>query len=121
MMARRGAPHDGRRQYPDWRQRVDAIAKAVVALVPALLLFGDSLLVHLRSRNLASVLQLAGSACAVLVVLTHLFEALHVFTEMQWGQERSAGHYLDLSCAILAATLFPIGYWLQVLVRRGSP
>lgn len=56
----------------------------------------------------------------MVVVLIHLFEALHVFTGMQWGQERSAGHYLDLSFATLAATLFPIGYLLQALKRRGS-
>lgn len=99
---------------------MDAIIEAVAALVPTLLLLTGSLLGYLRSRNFASALQLAGAGCALVVVLTHLFEALHVFTQMQWGQERSAGHYLDLSCATLAATLFPIGYLLQALKRRGS-
>ena len=37
---------------------------------------------------------------------------------MNWGSENSAGHYLDLSSAILGGTLFPIGYLLHALRRQ---
>lgn len=56
-----------------------------------------------------------GWGCVVVVVLTHLFEALQVLPWMRWGEQHSVGHYVDLSSAILALTLFPIGYWLQAL------
>ena len=48
----------------------------------------------------------------MLVVLTHLCEALHLFPWMRWGSEHSIGHYLDLWSAVLGLTLFPIGYLL---------
>jgi hypothetical protein len=42
---------------------------------------------------------------------SHVSEALHLFPG--WGLERSAGHYLDLSSAVVGLTLFPLGYFLQ--------
>jgi hypothetical protein len=53
----------------------------------------------------------------VVVVLTHIGEALHLFPSMYWGQERSAGHYLDLLSAVLELTLFPAGYLLQAFTK----
>ncbi len=55
------------------------------------------------------------AACLVVVVLTHVCEALHFFPWMRWGEPDSVGHYLDLSSAILGLTLTPVGY---VLHRR---
>jgi hypothetical protein len=43
---------------------------------------------------------------------------LHVMPWMQWGMQHSIGHYLDLSSAILAFTLFPAGYLLQALAKQ---
>jgi hypothetical protein len=40
----------------------------------------------------------------MIVVLTHIAEAFHIFPAMGWGKPNSAGHYLDLVSAILAAT-----------------
>ncbi len=54
----------------------------------------------------------------MVVVLTHVSEALHLFPWMQWGLEHSVGHYLDLSGAVLGLTLFPIGYLLHVLTKQ---
>jgi hypothetical protein len=34
------------------------------------------------------------------------------------GLEHSAGHYLDLSAAVLGFTLFPLGYLLHALAER---
>jgi len=54
----------------------------------------------------------------VMVVLTHIFEVLHLFPSMRWGAEHSAGHYLDLWSAVLGATLFPVGYLFHALTKR---
>ena len=93
------------------------LLKALFALVPAGLLFWGALVVFARAKNVASMLQLVGAGCAVGVVLTHFFEARHLFHWMQWGQEHSVGHYVDLSGAVLAFSFFPIGYLLQALKR----
>lgn len=94
------------------------LSKALVALVPAGILFVGSVLLFLRERTLGSFLQLLGAGCLVMVVLTHLCEALHLFPWMRWGSEHSVGHYLDLWSAVLGLTLFPIGYLLHVLTKR---
>ena len=64
------------------------------------------------------MLQLVGAGCLMLVVLTHVAEALHLFPWMQWGMEHSVGHYLDLFSAIFGLTLFPIGYLLHAFAER---
>jgi hypothetical protein len=57
-------------------------------------------------------LVLLGAGCLVIVVLTHVCEALHLFPVMGWGLRKSPGHYLDLSTAILGLTFLPMGYFL---------
>src|SRR5260370_2984932 len=94
------------------------LSKALVALVPAGILFVGSVLLFLRERTLGSFLQLLGAGCLVMVVLTHLCEALHLFPWMHWGSDHSVGHYLDLCSAALGLTLFPIGYLLPPLTKR---
>ena len=54
----------------------------------------------------------------MVVVVTHVCEALHLLPSMYWGQPQSVGHYLDLSSAVLGLTLFPIGYLLHALTKR---
>jgi hypothetical protein len=63
-------------------------------------------------------MQLTGTSAIVLVVLTHLCEALHLFPGMHWGTEHSPGHYLDLVSAIVGFMLFPTGYLLEALRKR---
>jgi len=91
------------------------LSKALVALVPAGILFVGSVLLFLRERTLGSFLQPLGAGCLVVVILTHVFEALHLLPWMQWGSNHSVGHYLDLGSAVLGLTLFPIGYLLHAL------
>jgi hypothetical protein len=91
------------------------LVKALAALVPTCLLFAGSVVLFVRRRTITSFLQLLGSACLVVVVLTHVTEALRWFPWMQWGDEASLGHYLDLSSALLGLTLFPVGYFVQAL------
>ena len=89
--------------------------KALVALLPTGVLFSGAVVLFLRGRSVYSFIQLFGAGCLVVVVLTHVSEALHLFSWMGWGLEHSVGHYLDLLSALLGLTLFPIGYLLQAL------
>lgn len=86
------------------------LLKALVALVPVGMLFLGSAILFTRGRKLGSLLQLVGAGALVLVVLTHIFEALHFLPWMQWGAEHSPGHYVDLCSAVLGVVLFPLGY-----------
>jgi hypothetical protein len=94
------------------------LLKALVALVPASMLFSGSVILSLRRKTVPSFRQLLGAGCLVVVVLTHVSEALHLFPSMHWGHERSVGHYPDLWSAVLGLTLFPIGYLLHALTKR---
>src|SRR5712692_11154430 len=85
------------------------LLKALVALVPACMLFSGSVVLFFRGKTVWSLLQLLGAGCLVLVVLTHISEALHLFPWMHWGLEDSVGHYLDLWSAVFGLTLFPVG------------
>ena len=89
--------------------------KALVASVLTLVLFSWSAVSFARQRIVFSFLQVLGAGCLIVVVLTHIFEALHLFPFMQWGSPHSVGHYLDLANAILGLTLFPLGFWFRCL------
>jgi hypothetical protein len=88
--------------------------KAVVALVPACGLLAYSVILFFRGKSVGSLLQLFGAACLVLIVLTHICEALHLFDWMGWGEPRSAGHYLNVCFAVLALTLLAAGFLKRV-------
>jgi hypothetical protein len=89
-------------------------------LLPASFLLAGSLVIFIRTKNACSLLQLLGSGCLILVVMAHVFEALHLFPWMGWGLEHSIGHYFDLCSAVLGSTVFPAGYLLQALADRRS-
>jgi hypothetical protein len=95
-----------------------ASLKALIALLSATMLFSGAIVAFIREKGVWSLLQLVGAACLVVVVLTHIFEALHLFPRMHWGHEHSVGHYLDFWSAVLGLALFPIGYLLHVLKTR---
>lgn len=97
------------------------LLKAFLALVPACLLFSGALILFLRCKSTCYALQFVGAGSLVVVALTHVCEALHLFPEMKWGLENSTGHYLDLSSAVLGVTLFPIGYLFDALSKRRNP
>ena len=90
----------------------------------AFVLTGISLAAFIRSfsrrRQVGSFLQLLGAGCLVVVVLTHVLEALNVFPWMRWGRPDSPGHYLELSSAIVGLTLLAVGSALQVHAKRQS-
>lgn len=94
------------------------LLKALLALLPACLLFAGSVVLFHRGKTACAVLQLIGAGCLVLVILTHVCEALRLLPWMHWGLADSAGHYLDFWSAVLGMTLFPIGYLFHALARR---
>jgi hypothetical protein len=96
------------------------LLKGLVALVPACMLLFGSAVLFFRGKTVYSLLQLLGAGCLIVVVLTHLCEALGLFPWMHWGDEHSVGHYLDLGSAVLGLTLFPVGYLLHALTK-GHP
>src|SRR5947199_9180426 len=92
-----------------------SIIRGLVTFDLVCLLFYGSLVLFFRRKTVCSFLQLLGAGCLVVVVLTHVSEALHLFPWMHWGLEHSAGHYLDLWSAIIGLTLFPVGYLFHAL------
>jgi hypothetical protein len=94
------------------------LLKALVALVPVCLLFFWSLVLFFRGKTLCSFLQLLGAGCLVVVILTHISEALQLFPRMHWGLPNSVGHYLDFWSAVLGLMLFPVGYLCHSLTKR---
>lgn len=61
------------------------LLKALVTLLPVVILFLGSAILFSRGKSWRSLLQLLGAGCLVLVVLTHVAEALHLFPWMHWG------------------------------------
>lgn len=85
------------------------MAKVAFGLVLTLLLEGWLLVRLKRWGSAASLLQMLGAGWLVVVVLTHMFEARHLFGGMHWGEPHSTGHYLDLSSACLGVALLVAG------------
>lgn len=95
-----------------------AVLKVFAALIAVCALFTGSVIIWLRRKSISSFLQCLGATGLVVVVLTHAFEAFRLFPGMRWGYQRSVGHYLDLSCAILGVTLFSLGYLIHATDMR---
>ena len=93
----------------------DTLLKALAAFVLTVLLFSWSVVSFIKGKAVFSFLKLLGAGCLIVVVLTHIFEAAHLFPLMQWGSPHSVGHYLDLTSAILGLTLFPLESVLKVV------
>ena len=81
------------------------------------LLCAGSIILFTKTKTVCSLLQLIGTGCLVIVVLTHAAETLHLLRWMNWGMRGSVGHYLDFWGAVLGLTLFPIGYFCDALRR----
>jgi hypothetical protein len=89
--------------------------KATIALVVALLLLSNSVILFSKRRSTPALLQFLGAGCLVVVALAHICEAFGLFPWTGWGLPYSVGHYLDLVSASLGLTLFPIGYLWRTL------
>jgi hypothetical protein len=93
------------------------LLKALVALAPMLMLFSGAVLLYVRTKTTSSLMQVIGAGCLIIVVLTHVCEALNLFPSMRWGAEDSIGHYLDFLSVILGLSLFPVGYLFHMLAK----
>src|SRR5260370_26938770 len=96
------------------------LLKALIALLPTAMLFSGSVVLFFRRKSWFTFLQLLGAACLVVVVLTHVSEALHLFPWMHWREEHSIGYYLDFWGAVLGLSLFPLGYLLHALRKPNA-
>lgn len=85
------------------------IALIVVGALAGVLFIASAILL-LKERTGCRAVQLFGSLCWVMVVLTHVAESFRLLPEMGWGLPRTPGHYLDLCSAILGLILLPLGY-----------
>jgi hypothetical protein len=95
-----------------------AVLKLFAALIPVCALFTGSAVIWLPRKSISSFLECLGATSLMIVILTHVFEALRLFPSMRRGSQHSVGHYLDLSCAILGVTLFSLGYLIQAVGVR---
>ena len=98
----------------------DAAFKGLITLVPTCALFTGTVVIWLRTRSISSMLQFLGATSLLVVVLIHVFEGLRIFPWMGWGLKNSIGHYLDMVCAILGLTLFPVGYLIHAVKMRAE-
>ena len=98
----------------------DAALKGFITLIPMCALFAGTVVIWLRSRSTSSILQFLGATSLLVVVLIHVFEGLRIFPWMGWGLKNSIGHYLDMLCAILGFTLFPVGYLIHAVKMRAE-
>ena len=95
------------------------IALAVIG-VSFCTVFGASAIVFAKERTLGALLQLFGAGCLIVVVLTHVAEAFHLFPGMGWGLSNSVGHYVDLISAVAGVMLLLVGYLSRRLARGDS-
>jgi len=86
--------------------------------LPTILLLIGAVVLFLREKTAASLVQVVGAGCLLVVVAAHVLEALQLFPWMQWGLPHSLGHYVDLWSAALGLTLFPVGYLSHALTLR---
>jgi hypothetical protein len=91
------------------------LLKALTALMLVGESFTGSAVSFHRERKASPFLQLMGTSCLLVVVLTHIGEALRLFPYMGGGREHSVGHYFDQTSAAIGMTLFPLGYLHQTL------
>jgi len=65
------------------------------------------------SRPAARYLALAGCACLIIVVLTHVAEQYGIWPSMGWGLPNGPGHYLDLISAMAGLGLLVAAAFLR--------
>jgi len=88
--------------------------------VPVFLIFRASLIAFFRWRSLAAGLRAVGSGFLVIIVLAHVCETFRLLRWMNWGQQHSPGHYLDLASAIVGPILLLVGHVLASAASNGA-
>jgi hypothetical protein len=93
------------------------LAVAIVIGVPILLLLMLAGRRLVSAPTVTNVLSVLGAGSLLVMVLTHIAEALNLFPVMGWGQRHSLGHYLDLA-SVYAGIAFLVAAALCPLLRR---
>jgi predicted membrane channel-forming protein YqfA (hemolysin III family) len=96
----------------------ETLLRALITLMPVLLLLCGAAALYVRTKSVSAFVLVLGATCLVVVVLTHVCEALNLFPSLGWGAERSVGHYVDLASAILGIVLLAVGCLLYALRKR---
>ena len=91
------------------------LSKMLILFVAAAVLLIRTASLVLHQQSAARVLQLCGSVALMIVVLTHIAEALNLLTFMGWGKPDSLGHYLDLWSLALGIVFLLVGH---LMARR---
>ena len=91
------------------------LLKALTGLILVGVLCASTTRAHWKKRTWSSAFQLAGACLLLVVVASHICEAIHLLPWMGWGATNSAGHYLDLVSAIAGLTLLSFGLLLRVI------
>jgi hypothetical protein len=95
------------------RRMNPTLVKAAIALIPAVTLVVYSAALLAKKPSVAAGLQLSGAIFLLVVVSTHIAEALRVFRSMGWGQPNSVGHYIDLASATLGGILLVLAFAIR--------
>lgn len=90
---------------------------AVVIGIPILLLFVLAGRRLVTAPTLTSTFTVLGAGSLLVMVLTHVAEALNLFPAMGWGRRHSVGHYLDL-LSVYAGIAFLVAAALCPLLRH---
>jgi hypothetical protein len=90
---------------------------AVVIGVPISMLFILAARRFATAPTVTNALTVLGAGSLVVMVLTHIAEALNLFRAMGWGRRHSVGHYLDLA-SVYAGIAFLVAAALCPLLRR---
>jgi hypothetical protein len=93
------------------------LVKALVIGLFGAGLLGLSVVRLARAKTLSALLQLLGACCLIIVVLTHIAEALRIWPSMGWGEPHSVGHYVDLLSALVGVALLITASAVWVLRR----
>jgi formate hydrogenlyase subunit 3/multisubunit Na+/H+ antiporter MnhD subunit len=96
------------------------LQRALIVAVPVFVLLALSIVRRARAKTLSTLLQLLGTACLIIVVLTHVAEGLALFQSMGWGEPHSLGHYVDLTSALLGGSLLVAALVTHVLRHTGE-
>lgn len=82
----------------------------MAVFVPACLFFAGSIVLLFGVRTAWCILRIVGVGGLVVMIVTLVCERIQALPWMGWRPGNSPGHYVDLSRAVVAVTLFPLGY-----------
>jgi len=93
------------------------LLKTILAGSGVMVLLTHAIATFRRTRQLSAGLLGLGAVLLMVVVVTHVAEALRLWPSMHWGEPSSPGHYLDLASAVLGLVFVIIAGVLAVAPR----